>query len=65
MRRRLIHEKEVLLVLHRGVRSPEVYDAAAFPRWSYRGFISGRWIKVVVAIEREEIVVLTVIDEKR
>lgn len=65
MDRRIILEDEVLLVLQRGVRSPEVADAAAAPRASYRGLVAGRWIRVVVAMEDEEIVVLTVIDEGR
>ena len=65
MRQRLISEDEVLLVLQRGIRSPEVADAAASPRFSYRGFVGGRSIKVVTAMEEHRILVLTVIDESR
>jgi hypothetical protein len=65
MRRRLISEYEVLLVLQRGVRSPEAADAAASPRFSYRGLVAGRWIKVVAMIEEDRMLVLTVIDESR
>ena len=61
MRERVISEEEVLLVFQHGVRSPEVADPGAAPRFSYRGLTGGRWVTIVPAEGGDGMVVLTVI----
>lgn len=61
MGQKMIDENQVRRIIEHGVRAPEVADAGAAPRFSYRGMIDGRWVMVVVAEESDRIFVLTIV----
>jgi predicted nucleic acid-binding Zn ribbon protein len=54
-----ISENTVRAILAVGTRIPEPAPAGAPNRWRYTGRVSGRQITVIVAEEREELVVVT------
>jgi hypothetical protein len=57
-----IDERQVRLIIERGVRTPEAADTGWAPRFSYRAMLEGRWVKVLVAEESDRVVVLTIVD---
>ena len=61
MKKKGIGEAEVRLIIERGIRAPEAADAVAAPRFTYRAMVNGRWITVVVAVESDRIVVITIV----
>lgn len=65
MDQRRISETDVLRVIARGIRSPTESDTGAAPRFAYRGFIDGRWIEVVVAMEEPTMLIVTVMLKER
>jgi hypothetical protein len=56
-----IDEDQVRRIIERGVRAPEAADAGGWPRFSHQAMFEGRWVKVVVAMEPDRLVVITVI----
>jgi hypothetical protein len=60
MEERMISETDVRFVVERGIRSPLPADPVAAPRFSCSAMVRGRWLKVVVAAEEDELVVITV-----
>ena len=62
MGQKLIDENQIRTIVERGVRNPEAADAGAAPRFSYRAMLDGRWVKVIVAVEPDMMVVPTIVD---
>ncbi|MBA3646902.1 MAG: DUF4258 domain-containing protein [Gemmatimonadaceae bacterium] len=61
MTEKCISEAEVRRIIERGICAPEAVDLVAAPRFSYRAMLEGSWFTVVVAVEPDRIVVVTII----
>ena len=61
MREYRINAYQVRWIIDRGIQAPEAADAGGWPRFSYRAMIDGHWVKVVIAMEAERVVVITII----